>query len=103
MAAVGRPKLLASEFVGAGEYSSIFRPNGCSWEVNSIVASGSVTIFRAFDADNDGMLETTIEVESGPAGEFHGYKFQCDERSGIVIRNDSSSTIFVALLGVEIS
>jgi len=105
MAAIGRPKLLGIQAgISPGSYSNVFAPSGeLSWEVNTIIASQDCKIERALDVDNDGNFETFVEVESGPAGEFHAYKFQCDNRSGIRVKNLGSDAMTVALLGVEIS
>lgn len=105
MAEVLRPRLLAyATNVAPGQASPVFAPQGSlSWEVNSIVVSGLCAIERAFDLDGDGQFETFVEVERGGPDEFHGYKFQCDNRAGLRVVNLGTSALSVALLGVEIA
>ena len=105
MAQIGRPKRLAVQTgISPGSYSNVFAPSGSlSWEVNTIIATQECAIERALDTDGDGTFDTFVEVERGPAGEFHAYKFQVDSTVGIRVKNLGSSAMTVALLGEEIS
>jgi len=107
MATVNRPKILAYELgVGANLDSSRFSPAaGISWEVHSIIVSTPATVYRVFDPNQDGVWEVSVSVISLPeGGEFHGFKFEVDEYSGLVIHNDdATNTMDVVLVGVEIT
>jgi len=105
MAQIGRPKRLAIQTgIDTGSYSNVFAPSGTlSWEVNTIIATQDCAIERALDTDNDGAFDTFVEVERGPAGEFHAYKFQLDSSVGIRVKNLGTAAMTVVLLGEEIS
>lgn len=100
---VSRAKLLTSATVAAGADSEVLHPPAnTSWEVHRIVVSGAATLKAVFDPDGDGTWDTAITLDSLPeAGEWHGYKFELDEKCGLVVHNDGSAAIKVYLVGVE--
>ncbi|MEM1692343.1 MAG: hypothetical protein QXK45_06710 [Thermofilaceae archaeon] len=106
MATIRRPRLLAFQTgIEAQGYSNVFAPSGnVSWEVNSIIVTGPAVLERAFDTNGDGLFEYFVEVDSvNTAEEFHGFKFQCDQRAGLRVKNaHNSSVLSVFLLGCEI-
>ena len=108
MATVKRPQILAYETgVAAGADSSRFvPPSGQSWEVHSILVTRPATLYRDFDPAAQGTWDVRVQVDSitdSNGGEFHGYKFELDEHSGITIHNDSADSMDVVLVGVVIT
>ncbi len=109
MAGISRPKILTYQLnIAAGAWSSRFVPaTGKSWEVHSVVCTRAATIKRSFDANRDGTFETGVEVASSADAsgvEFHGFKFELDEYSGLEVKNnDTTNTMHVVLIGLEIT
>jgi hypothetical protein len=106
MALITRPRILAYQLaVAPGATSTRFVPaEGKSWEVHSIIVSRAATVYRDFDpaGNNSWPVRVIAETTSTP-DEFHGYKWELDERSGIAVKNDSTEAMDVVLVGVEIT
>jgi len=108
MAIVHPPKILAYELgVAAGADSNRFVPSsGQSWEVHSILVTKPATLYRDFDPAAQGTWDVRVKVDSiadSDGGEFHGYKFELDEHSGITVHNDGTESMDVVLVGVVIT
>ena len=66
------------------------------------MVSGAATLKVTFDPDGDSVWDAAITLDSLPeAGEWHGYKFELDEKCGIIVHNDDTVSINVYLVGVE--